>query len=322
MTFVETPVPEIPIDVMPEDPFLWSSEMPKPDTPYTYTGSGAEPSWSDVYRAAEGEYVKKTPTSGNQTSDPFFKYAQNVGKMAIGESIKATSSFINIAYNDLLRNINLLDQVTDYRFTDIAGRINRLVRTVNSVAAEVTAIVHYILPLIRAEFDKIEHDTPIEIEYGLALERDWVLHNVFAPLYAEILKVQPAIDASITANNTVERARVAQGVDNRIAPLFATQTALKTALSVLQKESDDCVKPMCQTMGPKTNLGKLLKGLTLAADLALFAELASMDSDELAAFIRNIAGKFAAVVTEFEDYFGGGGETLGGLIANATGTVL
>lgn len=322
MTFVETPIEEVPIQTMPDDPFLWSTDIPKPDTPYTYTGEGAQPSWSDVYTAAEGEYSGLTKPTGNATSDPFFRYAQNVGKVAIGEAIKATSSFINRVQEEAIRDLNLLDQVTDYRFTDIAGRINAVIRTVNGIADEVTAIVHFVLPLVRAELDKIEHDYPVAIEYGLALERDWVLHNVFAPLYAEILKVQPAINDSIAANNVTERARVAVGIDNRLAPILATQVAVKTALATLQNESDDCVKPMCQTMGPKTNLGKLLKGLNAAADIALFAELAGMDADELAAFLRTLIGKFGAVVGDFEDFFGGGGETLGQLIANATGTVL
>lgn len=317
MTFVETPVPEIPIDVMPDDPFLWSSEMPKPDTPYTYTGEGVEPTWADVFSTAEKDYIRKTPTQGDQTADPFFRYAQNVGRAALGESLKAAGSFITRTYDDLLRSVNLLDDVTDYRFTDLAGRINNVIRRVNGMSATVSAIVNYVLPLVRLELNEIKHDYPIAIQYGIALERDWELHHVFAPLYAEILKVQPAINASAAHTTQVAHDDAAAQVATLATAVGVTVAGLRTRLATLEAESDDCVKPMCQTMGPKTDLGKLLKGLALAGELAALAELANLTEAQLAAVLTSVGRKAADYIGFLESHFIGGGETIAATVTHA-----
>lgn len=322
MTFVDDPIPEAPPIEMPLDPFMPSTDIPKPDTPYTYTGEGAQPTWSDVYDGALKEYTNATPTHGDETADPFFRYAQNVGKIALGESIKATSSFINRVQSEMVDNVNLLSDIIGYEFADIANRIATVAHRVNKIAATVTAVVDYVLPLVRAELDKIQHDYPIAIEYGLALERDWVLHHVFAPLYAEILKVQPAINQSAAHTTQVAHDDAKAQVATLAAAVGVVVTSLRAQLSTLQAESDECVKPMCQTMGPNTNLGKLLKGLQLAADAALLADLAGANADDVADVITRVAQHAVGVIGTFERDFLQGGDTLAGLVTRELGQLV
>lgn len=322
MTVIDAPIPEAPPLEMPDDPFMPSTDVPKPDTPFTYTGAGAQPTWGDVYDAAQKEFATSTATAGDQTADPFFKYAQSVGKAAIGESIKATSSFINYVQGEAIKNLNLLSDVTNYEFRDIAGRISDIAHRVNKIAATVTAIVDYVLPLVRQELNQIEHDYPIAIEYGLTLERNWTLEHVFAPLYAEILKVQPAIDQSAAHVTQVAHADTQTQVATLAAAVGVTVTGIRTQLATLQAESDDCVKPMCQTMGPNTNLGKFLKGLQLAADAALLADLANAKESDVADAITRIAQHAAAIVGTFERDFITGGSTLAGTITDELGQLV
>ncbi len=75
---------------------------------------------------------------------------------------------------------------------------------------------------------------------------------------------------------------------------------------------------MCETIGPKTDLGKLLKGLKVAGEIAALTAILSMNETDLANLIHDVTSHLASVVGDVEQFLGPGGETVAGLIKNAT----
>ena len=71
---------------------------------------------------------------------------------------------------------------------------------------------------------------------------------------------------------------------------------------------------MCETMGPKTDLGKLLKALNLAATAALLLELSNMTEAELANTIDGLAKMAGGIIGDLDSMFFQGGETLAATI--------
>jgi hypothetical protein len=134
-----------------------------------------------------------------------------------------------------------------------------------------------------------------------------------------MLKVQPAIDAGVAQAEAVAHSDAAAQVAKLAGEVGVTVGPIRAAVAALQTESEDCTQPMCETLGPKTDLGKLLKALKFAADAAFLAELYNLTEPELVGYIKKVVAAMANVVTDFESFFGSGGETVGHLIASATG---
>lgn len=87
-----------------------------------------------------------------------------------------------------------------------------------------------------------------------------------------------------------------------LGALIAGQNMLSRVVTNLQTESDECVKPMCSTMGPKSPLGSLLKGIDFAKWIALFALLENMtiaDLERLAVTIGGLAGGVGDAITQY-----------------------
>jgi hypothetical protein len=69
-------------------------------------------------------------------------------------------------------------------------------------------------------------------------------------------------------------------------------------------------------MGPKTNLGKLLKGLSLAVDAGLLADIATAKESDVVDAITRIADHAVSVIGTFESDFIQGGSTLAGVVTD------
>lgn len=78
-----------------------------------------------------------------------------------------------------------------------------------------------------------------------------------------------------------------------LASATAAALAAKAIAAKLQQWEDDCGEPMCETVGPKTNWGKLFKTFDSALLWALLVELAAMDPHALetaAVDVANVIG--------------------------------
>lgn len=319
---VMEPIDTVEIDTMPPDPFLEPTDIPGPDAPFTYLGSGTVPTWNDVYQAAEAEYTKNALLPNQDPEDATVKWVIRSGRVAIGEALKAMSGMLNNAVSAQVQDVNLLSTITDAEFGDLVGRINQVIRRVNKLGSYVTAILEYAIPSLQAQIDKLAHDTPLLIQYAALSERAWIIDNIFKPLYTEILKVQPAIDVSVAREHEAAKTYTDTAVQALGVNVLKALVPMSVALTALQTESDECVKPMCQTMGPNTQLGKFLKGLNIAADAALIAALLGMSEADLAGFIQSLVSHLSSVVGDIEDFLSPGGETVAGLIGAATSDLL
>jgi hypothetical protein len=105
----------------------------------------------------------------------------------------------------------------------------------------------------------------------------WALTHIAKPIVDQANvdranTVKAIADTKVAAHN--DALAVAAAV---VAPLALAVAAMQSQLGALQTESDECTKPMCDTMGPKTDLGKLLKGINIAKWLALLAFAETVD---------------------------------------------
>jgi len=73
---------------------------------------------------------------------------------------------------------------------------------------------------------------------------------------------------------------VAAAIATHLAPITKALASLKGQVDKLQTENDDCTEPMCETVGPKSEWGKLLKKYAPSAILALIAAAILTDPEE------------------------------------------
>ena len=77
-------------------------------------------------------------------------------------------------------------------------------------------------------------------------------------------------------------AATAATVAAHLRPITQALSALQSQVGKLQTENDECTQPMCETLGPKTDWGKLLKRFAPKAIFALLALIAAEHPDEVA----------------------------------------
>lgn len=316
------PIETTPIETMPPDPFLEPDNIPAANAPFTYLGSGTVPQWSDVYDTAEAEYAQKALLPDQDPTDGTVKWVIYTGKVAIGETIKAMSGMVNNAVDDALQNVNLLSTITDAEIFQIMGRLNKIANAVNQIVPEVNAITLFTVRYLESKIDNVAERAQNVAKFYAAVERQWAIDHILKPLFQEATTVQPKIDLAVAhehqaAIDYTDVAVAALGV--RVLSALAP---IQTAIATLQAESENCTKPMCETMGPNTGLGKFLKGLNIAADAALIAALLGMTESDLAGFITSLTSHVGTVIGDVEQFLGPGGETVAGLIAAATGDLI
>lgn len=287
---------------------------PAPDPPIEIPIITSTVHWGDVFNWVKDSTRHLLP-SGTPISSPSFDEVDQRIDTAQGQMLKALSGYINQSAAMTLQLANLVDEalanvqsnaITDYH--DLSTRLD-------TVQAHNDFIDQYVVPNLQAQ---ITHGTAQAFAFALAAQsnaEDWAKENIFAPVYTELLKVQPAIDAS--AQSVLNR--VPEIVKNLVPTLgLATATglaALATKVAGIGTEVEECLEPMCDTMGPKTDLGKLLKALKVAEWAALIAEIAALRADGLDGFLNDVQGWAKTAIGDFESAFISGGQTLGETIA-------
>lgn len=320
----------IEVDPVPIDPFEPGAPgfdprldtappwLPDPAVSTPYTGEGVQPTWDDVYKWSETEFNKRYAGGFNISQDLRSQGGLDIGRTAIGTTIKAISGFVNntvdlvqseIAqiYSTLQFVLGSLDQTDQELFR----RVHNLQNEVNGLATIVIAEEAQIVQL---------HDTIFAaVEFEGKYIQEWAVRTIFAPLLTEMAKIGPETDRKILLSdrNVLDQAHA--DTLTQLAPVVAVATALATKVATLVTESNDCVKPMCSTMGPNTPLGKLLKGIEAAGLIALLLELSNLTAGELDDQVAAIAGWGTKVIGVLDDLFFAGGEKLGDVLASLPG---
>lgn len=132
--------------------------------------------------------------------------------------------------------------------------------------------------------------TTAQITKAQKSDRDWVTKTYGKPLTTQAVRTQAQLDTLEKQLPKMITTAVATAVAASLAPITKTLTQVQSQLDKINKEMETCVEPMCDTMGPATDLGKLLKGLKVAKWLAIFAALETIDVKELEALALAVAG--------------------------------
>lgn len=118
----------------------------------------------------------------------------------------------------------------------------------------------------------------------------WTRNQVAQPLLKAIGDTHTQITNETTSRLKATHNEILTEILPAIAAVTATQVAQQAITNRLTAESTECVQPMCETMGPNTELGKglsLLKGIKW---LAILAALEAMDVHTLERLANTVAG--------------------------------
>lgn len=118
----------------------------------------------------------------------------------------------------------------------------------------------------------------------------FVTKEVFVPIVTEIGKVDAHRAAVTTQQIQASRITTLAEVAAMIAPVAAVATQANKIATGLQTVNAECVQPMCDTMGPNTNLGQLFNKLKGIKWLAILAALELLDIKDLEALAERVYG--------------------------------
>lgn len=299
-------------------PILGPSEqatLPTPDPPVVFTGPSVSPTWGEVWewqdstaKAQTPELTIPTPVVGPQV--------QHAIQVSAGQTIKALSGYINQTLNlATLASDVLAQHITDTQ-TVIGALNNNQALTNQQMHSVLDLVVNEALPKLWAEANALHaqiQGTATALRTDL---QQWVNANVRNPLTENLGQEKAARIAQVDTLELGLPGIIAERVAGMGLAAASDVASLAQRVTALETENTECTEPMCDAMGPNTNLGKLLKALSLAADAAFIAELLAMKESDVVAFIQTAAGKLAGVIEAVETGFLSGGETIGDFVKN------
>lgn len=284
--------------------------MPTPDPPINLGVFGKRLDWSDVFTAAV-QKVRDVLPHGTTITQPSLQDVQNAAEAALGQSIAAVGGFVEQTAASVVHLASLVDATVANIQSNMLQDFRNTSLRLDKIDAVQSFVAEYVVPNLQAQITQTAAVAKAEaIQAQLGAEK-YALETIFAPVYTELLKVQPAIDASIKANNPVLVASAQSKVNALHDLLNPVLAGLAAGLGKVETEVTECVKPMCDTLGPKTDLGKLLKAFKFAEWAAIIASLASLRADGLEGLLSDVEAWSQTAIREFESAFLTGGKTLG-----------
>lgn len=289
---------------------------PEPAPPADWGPLGARGDWSDVWDWIKDHAILP---EGRPITNEFLTadQVQQIVDASVGEAVKALSGFINLNASMTLQAAGLLDDAITNLSNRSLDEHAELSQRLDQVENVQRYFIDYAFPLVEHQIDQANYNAYQYGENAIRVSQAYATDRVFKPLLETIFADQQAanqrmdvqhVEAIDHANQL--NARTLIHVGEVVAPVAAATKALAQWV-------DDCGAPMCETMGPKTDLGKLLKGLKLAATLALFAEIANLNEDRLATLIRELTSHVGGIIDTFSQLFVQDGRTIGAVITAA-----
>lgn len=139
----------------------------------------------------------------------------------------------------------------------------------------------------------------------------WAIDSIYRPLHDGLGQVSQDVT---NLRRYVDRQVVPDLehlFDSKLAKEAALIAAVGAAVAKLTKEAEDCTEPMCETVGPKTDWGKLFKRFSPALLLALLALWEREDPEAVEQASEKLAEVLGPVLESWtRAWFGlGGGDT-------------
>lgn len=289
--------------------------IPSPGPLIQYAGTAEHAVWDNVFGWVKGTAKGFYSLVGGGAAVVADQVEQVVEAWA-GQLLKSLSGFINeladFAADGLNAVLGIGADAVGLLLTDVLN-IEDLFGTLEGLVAN---IADAIIPALLGEIIRIGGSIEPRILDGLAGVETWAIDNLYHPLLHDLITTAGDLyDAIDTAVGNVMDEIESAVASEALARVLAV-AGLATALATITTWVEECGAPMCDTIGPKTDLGKFLKGLSLVGNAALLAELATLDADGIESLLRGLQALSRGVIDDLGAIFTGG-ETIGGAITRA-----
>jgi hypothetical protein len=287
-------VPPVPVDIPVAGPVLH------------FIGEGEHAVWNDVWGFIKHTATKTVPDIIS-IEEHVAQFVSNKIESWVGASLQATASFVNdLADYTAATGAAIIGDVA-YIWTSLQHAIDYLDGAVYAILADVVGIDNIVIPGLESEIKRLGIDVWNLVGHAVDGVESWAIDNIRDPLTAEIEREIASVRTDVwnltgawvdELTSQINAERLA-----RLAALGAVAAAVAEATTWI----NDCGEPMCQQLGPKTDLGKFLKGLKVAEWLAILAYLASLDEAKIESLLRTVAAGAEGVFDELGAVFGGAG---------------
>lgn len=283
-------------------PRIVPQSEPLPSPLVEYPGQGAVQLWDDVYRYGRSIvrfFGNRPEGSGYAMLDD----VSNAIDTAIGATIKSLSGYINRAAQIGVSAQQWASMELDAMSANIGAIYQYFDDKISTLEGKAYAIERLAIPSLQAQIDQLNANRLTDFQFNSAVDRLWSVDNIFKPLQEQLGQVAGQIPvwsagALDRANAYTDLAVGGLGVN-----VLTQLVPMANALRAVEQEIDECAKPMCETMGPKTDLGKALKAFKAAEYLALLAAIAALDKDGVEGLIRALQGAAGGVFDAFGELF-------------------
>jgi len=272
------------------------------------------PSWADVW-----DYISEPFKTGPQPVQLNLPAVIEAFQKPMERQLQATATYTNLLA-DYLEQVAIQQITNDLRLLRTTGTLyQRLNARLNRQRATIRAILDLAIPSLQAQIIAAR-----TFSYQLSLNtaqamKVWTYESIFVPLATEIATERVARQKVDHRIITQDIPAVHADLLTKLAATTAIATGAATVAAKVATWVAECGGPMCDAMGPKTDLGKLLKLIHVAGMLALIAELAALDEHGLESLLAGLQRIGAGVIDDFDTLFVGGGGTLGETITRAGG---
>jgi hypothetical protein len=302
-------VPTVPVDVPIAGPVIH------------YIGTAEHAVWDDVWSWVKGT-AKTAASDVLNIAEQAVAEAVKISEAYTGSVLQALSGFINDAFDYTAfvaqAAIGFGVNIADVLYADIIT----LDADVYKILQDVVGIDNVLIPGLEAEIAKLGIDTWDLVGGAVSAVKTWAIDNIYDPVLAELLKVDTQIRTDVWDLVGAVTADIEALIHSEALTRAAAIAGIAAAVAAIATEITDCVEPMCAAQGPNTNLGKLLKGLSLALDAGLLAEIATAKESDVADAITRIARHAATVIDTFENDFVKGGATLAGVVTSELANII
>lgn len=293
-----------------------ATAVPPRDPDVAYSGGGDIGQWSDVWDEINRRAAKVVADTEAVTGK-FGPAITTEIKTFLGITLQMISTYINNLQTQLWDGINFMGETVQHNVTALDDQIQLLDAQTGRLVGDNYELREVILPALFGQLAQLRQDIAVTKLQTEAELQDWTRTDVVIPLLQTIY----AQDEELRQNALLLAQQQFQYTDQKHAEQTWERVAavllLQNQLNVIETEFDECVNDMCQTMGPKTDLGKFLKALQIAGSVALLAELANLDRDGIDSLLQGLVHVAGGVIDDIGSIFTGGetvGEALGGAI--------
>lgn len=283
--------------------------VPVPDPPIIVIGREAHQTWDRVWGFIKHQTKPKIDAMQSLVVRSIQDAVPAIENY-VGEELKVLGGYINdigdfAAISQYVLN-NELGQVSEWAYRNL----NNLDASLYATLVHVNNIEGAFLPQINEDIARVREAIGNMPSFLIPQLQAWSVGNIFDPLVDDIGRTDAKIRGDVFGLMAATTSELQGQINGNHAEVLGLLGPLTAALPAIEKWINDCGDPMCQAMGPNTDLGKFLKALQLAGILSLLMEIANMSEADVEARLRELAGDVQHIVGAFESTFVGGGGTL------------